>query len=106
MLGDQRPHLLEIVGRRRLDIDGGFSGRCNLELVDLEAPAADDLEDVRSLVAEHAERTGSPVAAALIEDWDTAAERFVKVMPRDYKRALAELAKAQETADDRTAAPA
>jgi glutamate synthase domain-containing protein 2/glutamate synthase domain-containing protein 1/glutamate synthase domain-containing protein 3 len=89
-----------------LDVDGAFAGRVNLELVDLEAPAPDDAEEIRALLGEHAERTGSPVAAALLEDWDTAAGRFVKVMPRDYKRALAELAKAQETADDRTAAPA
>ena len=89
-----------------LDADGAFAGRVNLELVDLEAPAPDDAEEIRALVGEHAERTGSPVAAALLEDWNAAAERFVKVMPRDYKRALAELAKAQETADDRTAAPA
>ena len=46
-----------------LDVDGGFAGRCNTELVELEAPAPDDLEEVRVLVAEHAERTGSPVAA-------------------------------------------
>jgi glutamate synthase (NADPH) large chain len=78
-----------------LDVDGGFSGRCNMELVDLEAPAPDDLEEVRALVAEHAERTGSPVAAGLLEDWDDAGGRFVKVMPRDYKRALAELAEAE-----------
>jgi glutamate synthase domain-containing protein 2/glutamate synthase domain-containing protein 1/glutamate synthase domain-containing protein 3 len=87
-----------------LDTDGGFAGRCNMELVDLEQPAADDLEDVRSLVAEHAERTGSPVAEAMLADWDSAASGFVKVMPRDYKRALAELAEARETAAASTAA--
>ena len=75
-----------------------------MELVDLEQPAPDDLEEVRTLVAEHAQRTGSPVAAAMLADWEAAAIGFVKVMPRDYKRALAELAEAQETADDRTAA--
>jgi glutamate synthase (NADPH) large chain len=91
-----------------LDADGGFAGRCNTELVDLEQPAPDDLEEVRALLSEHAERTGSPVAAGLLADWDAAADRFVKVMPRDYKRALAELAQAQaqETADVRAAAPA
>jgi glutamate synthase domain-containing protein 2/glutamate synthase domain-containing protein 1/glutamate synthase domain-containing protein 3 len=87
-----------------LDVDGGFAGRCNLELVDLEPPAPDDLDEVRTLVAEHARRTGSPVAVAMLEDWDSAAAGFVKVMPRDYKRALAELAEAQETTDARTAA--
>jgi glutamate synthase domain-containing protein 2/glutamate synthase domain-containing protein 1/glutamate synthase domain-containing protein 3 len=90
-----------------LDVDGGFATRTNMELVELEAPAPDDLEEVRALVAEHAERTDSPVAAGLLEDWDAAAHRFVKVMPRDYKRALAELARAETApADDRTAAPA
>jgi glutamate synthase domain-containing protein 3 len=77
-----------------LDVDGGFAGRCNLELVDLEAPTADDLGEVRALLVEHAERTGSPVASGLIESWSDAAARFVKVMPRDYKRALAELEQA------------
>jgi glutamate synthase domain-containing protein 3 len=75
-----------------LDVDGGFAGRCNMELVDLEQPGGEDLEEIRALVAEHAERTGSPVAGGLVESWDEAAKRFVKVMPRDYKRALAELA--------------
>ncbi len=90
-----------------LDVDGGFATRANTELVELEAPAPDDLEEIRALVAEHAERTGSPVAAELLQDWDAAAARFVKVMPRDYKRALAELASAEAAPhEDRTAAPA
>jgi glutamate synthase domain-containing protein 3 len=81
-----------------LDVDGGFAGRCNMELVELEAPSTDDLEEVRALVAEHAERTGSTVAGGLLDSWDSAAARFVKVMPRDYKRALADLAKAEADA--------
>ena len=56
------------------------------------------IEEVRALVAEHAERTGSTVAAGLLQSWDDAAARFVKVMPRDYKRALAELAQADADA--------
>ena len=85
-----------------LDGDGGFAGRCNMELVELEVPAPDDLEEVRALVAEHAERTGSPVASGLLESWDESATRFVKVMPRDYKRALAELAEAEAALADAT----
>ena len=85
-----------------LDGDGGFAGRCNMELVELEVPAPDDLEEVRALVAEHAERTGSTVAAGLLASWDDAATRFVKVMPRDYKRALAELAEAEAALADAT----
>ena len=34
--------------------------------------------------------TGSTVAEDLIKDWKSALTRFIKVMPRDYKRVLAE----------------
>jgi glutamate synthase (NADPH/NADH) large chain len=90
-----------------LDVDGLFASRCNTELVEVEAPSHDDLEEVRALVAEHAARTGSNAATTLLDDWETASSGFVKVMPRDYKRALAELAAAKDdTADARAAAPA
>ena len=67
-----------------LDEEGAFAGRCIRELVGLE-PVEDDAE-LRALVEEHRERTGSAVAARLLADWD--ASRFVKVMPHDYRRAL------------------
>jgi glutamate synthase domain-containing protein 2/glutamate synthase domain-containing protein 1/glutamate synthase domain-containing protein 3 len=70
------------------DADGTFAARCNHELVGLE-PAQDD-EELRALVEEHERRTGSTVAARLLAGWDPS--RFVKVMPHDYRRALAELA--------------
>jgi glutamate synthase domain-containing protein 3 len=73
-----------------LDEDGGFRGRCNDELVGLEQLAETDAEELRALVAEHLERTGSDVAARLLAGWDDAVQRFVKVMPHDYKRALAD----------------
>jgi len=72
-----------------LDEDGTFAGRCNPQLVGLEALDEDDETIVVGLVEEHAERTGSPVAARLLADWNPT--RFVKVIPHDYKRALAEL---------------
>jgi hypothetical protein len=52
----------------------------------------DDLEKVRALVEEHAERTDSTVAARVLERWDDLAAHgaWVKVMPMDYKRALRE----------------
>jgi glutamate synthase domain-containing protein 3 len=74
-----------------LDSDGRFAERCNHELVGLEPVPAPDVEELRALVAEHAERTGSEVAARLLAGWDAALPRFVKVMPHDYRRALAEL---------------
>ena len=39
---------------------------------------------------EHAARTGSAVAARLLADWANAVPKFIKVMPHDYKRALAD----------------
>jgi glutamate synthase domain-containing protein 3 len=79
-----------------LDAEGGFRDRCNTDLVGFDEIPPDEAEDLRSFIAEHGERTGSEVAARVLADWPAALERFVKVMPHDYKRALAELAAAAE----------
>ncbi len=70
--------------------DGEFKGRCNAELVGFEGLGDDDADEVRELVEEHAARTGSAVAARLLADWTKAVPKFIKVMPHDYKRALAD----------------
>ncbi|HLM50005.1 MAG TPA: hypothetical protein VK279_05610, partial [Solirubrobacteraceae bacterium] len=75
-----------------LDEAGRFADRCNTELVDLESLHERDVIELRDLVAEHERRTGSPVAARVLAEWEAVLPRFVKVMPRDYRRALAELA--------------
>ncbi|MGO9822088.1 MAG: hypothetical protein ACLPTJ_15770, partial [Solirubrobacteraceae bacterium] len=64
--------------------------RCNLDLVDLEELNEADEEEVKALIAEHAQRTGSLVARNVLASWERTRERIVKVMPRDYKRVLAE----------------
>ncbi len=74
------------------DVDRRFEGRCNLELVELEPLAEDDAQEVKALIAEHVARTGSLVGRNVLAAWDRTVERFVKVMPRDYKRVLAERA--------------
>jgi len=74
------------------DVDRRFEGRCNLELVDLEQLTDEDAEEVRTLIAEHVARTGSLVGRNVLASWERALGRFVKVMPRDYKRVLAERA--------------
>ena len=72
-----------------LDEDAAFAERCNLALVDLEPLVAEeDVEEVRSLIDKHLQYTGSAVAQRILADWQTAKARFVKVMPRDYKRVL------------------
>ncbi len=66
-----------------------FPQRCNLEMVELERLCEpEDLELVRDLLIQHAGYTGSPVAARLLNDWEWALGRFVKVMPVDYRRVL------------------
>jgi glutamate synthase domain-containing protein 2/glutamate synthase domain-containing protein 3 len=75
-----------------LDEEGAFPARCNTQLVELESPSGQDLEEVRALVAEHAQRTESPVAARVLAEWEELTAAWVKVMPVDYKRALAEAA--------------
>jgi glutamate synthase domain-containing protein 2/glutamate synthase domain-containing protein 1/glutamate synthase domain-containing protein 3 len=76
------------------DSDHRFTGRCNTELVDLDPVGDGDEEELRALIAEHAQRTGSLVARNILAQWERARERFVKVMPRDYKRALEQQAEA------------
>jgi len=66
-----------------LDLD---PARCNTQLVALEELEPSDEETVLALLQEHRERTGSSVAARLLDDWSPT--RFVKVMPHDYRKAL------------------
>jgi len=73
-----------------LDREGNFPDRCNPELVELETPSAEDFEEIRALVEEHRDRTLSTVATSVIADWDRLIGTWVKVMPTDYKRALAQ----------------
>jgi glutamate synthase domain-containing protein 2/glutamate synthase domain-containing protein 3 len=81
------------------DSDHRFAGRCNTELVDLDPLVEADDEELRGLIAEHAQRTGSLVARNVLAQWERARERFVKVMPRDYKRALKQYAEAAAVAE-------
>jgi glutamate synthase (NADPH/NADH) large chain/glutamate synthase (ferredoxin) len=73
-----------------LDREDAFAARCNTEMVELEEPSGDDLAEVRALVEEHRERTGSEVAARVLDEWDELRGAWVKVMPMDYKRVLRE----------------
>jgi glutamate synthase (NADPH/NADH) large chain len=62
----------------------------NQEMVDLEPLDEGDRETLRQMLTDHVTETGSPLATTLLQQLD----RFTKVMPRDYKRVLAELAAA------------
>jgi len=55
-------------------------------------PLNHDPERLRILIERHHRHTGSARAAALLADWPTTLSQFVKVTPKDYRRALIELA--------------
>jgi glutamate synthase (NADPH/NADH) large chain len=104
-----------------LDEDNSFESRCNMAMVELEPVpeeetvaereynAQNDLEShgrvdisdltsgdderLRKLIRNHATYTGSKRAAAILADWARYRPMFRKVMPVEYRRALAELAK-------------
>ncbi|MGH9017746.1 MAG: glutamate synthase large subunit, partial [Acidimicrobiales bacterium] len=69
-----------------LDADGTLAQRVNQEMVALEELDADDRSWLAERVARHLEETGSAVAERLLSEWDSAVERFVKIMPGDYRR--------------------
>jgi glutamate synthase (NADPH/NADH) large chain len=71
-------------------------GRVNPELVELGPVPEREADELRTLVERHRDETGSPVAAALLEDWPAALGRFTEVMPSDYKRVLEARAEALE----------
>jgi glutamate synthase (ferredoxin) len=79
-----------------LDESGKFPAKVNKEMVELEEFAdAEEQEFVRKLIEQHVEYTGSPRGRQVLDHWDEMAPKFVKVMPVDYKRALAEMKRAE-----------
>jgi glutamate synthase (ferredoxin) len=75
-----------------LDSDGSFPRRCNPDMVDLELLTDEDLEFIRVAIMKHVTYTRSHYAEGLLAD-ASLLRRIVKVMPREYKRALAEQAR-------------
>jgi glutamate synthase (NADPH/NADH) large chain len=102
------------------DEDGQFATRCNTAMVSLEkvltvaeqetvVPKAawhrdqSDEAQLKKLLEDHHRWTGSKRARDLLDNWSTAREKFVKVFPNEYKRALGEIHAAKTV---KTAAPA
>jgi len=86
-----------------LDESGDFPRRCNQAMVWLEKlENADEIEQVRRMIVRHAEYTCSQKAQRVLANWEEMVGRFIKVMPKDYKRMLetVERVKAQGVPDD------
>jgi glutamate synthase (ferredoxin) len=72
-----------------LDEGGILPANCNQKMVGLEKledPA--EIEEVRQMILRHAEFTRSKNASKVLASWDEMAPKFVRVMPKDYKRML------------------
>ncbi len=71
--------------------------RVNKELVSME-PVIEkhDLEELRSLIAQHVEATGSEKGKAILADFQHSAASFKKILPRDYDRILKAIAQFEE----------
>jgi glutamate synthase (ferredoxin) len=78
-----------------LDEPGIFPGHVNTEMVELELlEAAEDQQIVFDMVRKHVEYTGSKRGQYVLDHWEELIPKFQKVMPLDYKRALAGMKKA------------
>jgi glutamate synthase (NADPH/NADH) large chain len=75
------------------DVDADFSRRCNTAMVDLEPLVEpEDEATLKRLIENHLKYTSSRRAAEILDKWPQYRARFVKVFPKEYRRALAELA--------------
>ncbi|MDE2894037.1 MAG: glutamate synthase subunit alpha, partial [Chloroflexota bacterium] len=78
------------------DADGSLESKVNPAMVELESITDHNEETMlEEMIETHAERTGSPLAQEVLDNWDVVARQMVKIIPRDYKRVLRERAEEQ-----------
>lgn len=81
------------------DPEDKFPARCNPGLVLLERiETEEEKNEVYEYIREHVEVTGSGLGQEMLDNWDSRVDKFVKVMPEDYKRVLLERAGQQAEA--------
>jgi glutamate synthase domain-containing protein 3 len=79
-----------------LDRNQLFDTRCNLEMVDVEPlTLTEDREFLRTYLKKHFDYTGSKNAAHILDNWEEILPSFVRVMPIDYRAALARIRAAE-----------
>jgi glutamate synthase (ferredoxin) len=71
------------------------NGLCNKETIEFEEILPEDAADLKGLIEKHVLYTDSNRGKELLADWDTSLSNFVRVMPTEYKKALARLAKGE-----------
>ncbi len=70
------------------DVDGSFASRCNMEMIDLDPVDQDDAIVLNDLITKHYAYTASTVAKFVLGDYESQLKNFIKVFPKDYKKAL------------------
>ena len=70
------------------NIQNNFAAMCNMEMVDLDPVAGDDIPVLQNLIQLHYDKTGSSVAKFILADFENQLKQFIKVFPRDYKKVL------------------
>jgi len=79
-----------------LDEEGDFQIRCNQDMVDLEPLNENDSEEVKEMIMSHVEHTDSDKGRRILSNWDSMANKFVKVMPKDFKRMLGAIERVEQ----------
>lgn len=72
------------------DVNGQFASLCNQEMVDLDPLDSRDASLLNDLIARHYAYTESSVAKFVLDDFENQLRNFIKVFPKDYKKALTE----------------
>ena len=72
-----------------LDVTGEFPKLCNMQMVGLEKLGSpEEITEVRGMIERHASYTKSKRAEQILKLWEEMVPKFVKVLPKDYKRVL------------------
>ena len=80
------------------DEEGVFADHCNQSMCEIgPVDDADDEAELKTLIERHVEYTNSDIGRQILASWDSALQRFVKVLPTDYKRVQEALARARES---------
>ncbi|MFN8284843.1 MAG: glutamate synthase large subunit [Chitinophagales bacterium] len=79
------------------DMENSFPKNVNKEMVELEDLEQDDLTTLQHYIQRHQQYTGSDIAKNILDNWEVTSKFFVKVMPTDYKKVLAERKAKSET---------
>jgi glutamate synthase (NADPH/NADH) large chain len=70
------------------DVNGKFPQNCNQEMIDLDPLSQNDEGVLKELIYKHYITTGSAVAKFMLDDFENQLKNFIKVFPKDYKKAL------------------